>query len=574
MSTPATKVLRVALRGDAILTHPRFNKGTAFPVRERKAFGLTSRLPYRVNTLEEQCRRAYDQLTTRDSAIRKNTFLQSLKDQNWTLYYGLISRHLKELIPIIYTPTQADAIANYSHLFRRSEGMYLTFPHQESMEEDFLEQTRGRDIQLFVCSDAEAILGIGDQGVGGIGISAAKSAIYTLLGGIDPSKAISVTLDLGTDNQQLLKDDLYVGWPSPRVRGKPYDRFIDKFVQLVRKYHPHSLLHFEDFGVQNAKRLLDFYRDKHAVFNDDVQGTGAVSLAALMSAVGVTKSRLSDQRIVIYGAGTAGLGITKQLRDGMLDIDGLSQSEANKRFFLLDRYGLVKQSLGPTKIREALQEFVRPDAEWEGVPTNENGEIGLYDVMKRIKPTVLVGCSTQGGAFTEKVIREMAQGVERPIIFPLSNPSRLAEVDPKDANEWTDGKALMASGSPFPPCKNPRGGKDYIVAECNNALIYPGLGYGAMITRARSLSDSMIIAGARRLASLSPALADPDSPLLPNFSDARYINTEIAVAVAQQALDEDLAEVPWSKEEVRDQIIAGQWQPVYADFIYDKDGLR
>ncbi|KZT73367.1 hypothetical protein DAEQUDRAFT_721963 [Daedalea quercina L-15889] len=573
MSTPATRALRVALRGQSILTSPRFNKGTAFTNSERKAFGLTGREPWRVNTLEEQCQRAYDQLSTRDTPIRKNTFLQSLKDQNWVLYYGLISRHLKELIPIIYTPTQADAIANYSHLFRRSEGMYLTYPNAESMEEDFLEQTRGRDIQLLVCSDAEAILGIGDQGVGGIGITTAKSAIYTLLAGIDPSKSISVTLDVGTDNEELLKDDLYVGWPKNRVRGKAYDEFIDKFVQLVRKYHPHSLLHFEDFGVSNAKRLLDVYRDQHAVFNDDIQGTGAVTLAALASAVGVTKSKLSDQRIVVYGAGTAGLGITRQLRDAMVQIDGVAESDANKQFFLFDRYGLVKESLGP-KIRADLREYVRPDAEWEGAPTNDKGEVELFDVVQRVKPTVLIGCSTRGGAFTEKVVREMARGTDRPIIFPLSNPSRLAEVDPKDANIWTDGKALMASGSPFPPCKNPRGGKDYIVAECNNALIYPGLGYGAMITQARSLSDSMIIAGARRLASLSPALADPDSALLPDFHDAREVNTEVAIAVAEQALDEGIADVSWKKDEVREQIVSHMWQPVYADFEYDPNGLQ
>ncbi|KAH9923681.1 uncharacterized protein B0H18DRAFT_878510 [Fomitopsis serialis] len=570
MSTPAARALRVALRGESILTSPRFNKGTAFTTRERTAFGLTGREPWRINTLEEQCQRAYDQLSTRDTPIRKNTFLQSLKDQNWVLYYGLIGRHLKELIPIIYTPTQADAIANYSHLFRRSEGMFLTFPNQDTMEEDFLEQTKGRDLQLFVCSDAEAILGIGDQGVG---ITTAKSAIYTLLAGIDPAKALSVTLDVGTDNEGLLKDDLYVGWPNNRVRGKAYDDFIDKFVQLIRKYHPHSLLHFEDFGVNNAKRLLDLYRDKHSVFNDDIQGTGAVTLAALMAAIGVTKSKLSEQRILVYGAGTAGLGITRQLRDAMVQLDGLSEADANKQFFLLDRYGLVKESLGP-KVRGDLREYVRPDAEWEGVPTNDKGEVELLNVVRHVKPTVIVGCSTRGGAFTEDVIREMAKGTDRPIIFPLSNPSRLAEVDPTDANVWTDGKALMASGSPFPPCHNPRGGKDYIVAECNNALIYPGLGYGAMITQARSLSDSMIIAGARRLASLSPALSDPDNALLPDFTDAREVNTQVAVAVAEQAIEEGLADVPWKKNEVHERIVSGMWQPVYADFEYDLNGLK
>ncbi|OCH92986.1 hypothetical protein OBBRIDRAFT_790711 [Obba rivulosa] len=573
MSTATSKVMRVALRGDSILTHPRFNKGTGFTTAERKAFGLTGRLPYRVNTLEEQCVRAYDQLLVHDEPIQKNTFLHSLKDQNWVLYYALISRHLKELIPIIYTPTQGDAIANYSHLFRRSEGMYLTFPNEETMEQDFLEQTKGRDIQLFVVSDAEAILGIGDQGVGGIGIATAKSAIYTLLAGIDPAKAVSVTLDVGTDNQTLLNDPLYVGWPNKRIRGEAYDRFVDKFVQLIRKYHPHSLLHFEDFGVGNAKRLLDFYHDKHAVFNDDIQGTGAVTLAALMSAIGVTKSKLSEQRIVVYGAGTAGLGITRQLRDGITATDRLSDADANKKFFLLDRFGLVKESLGPSKIRPDVREFIRPDAEWAGVPTNERGEVGLLDVVKKVKPTVLIGCSTQAGAFTEEVVKEMAKGTERPIIFPLSNPSRLVEVHPKDANDWTNGKALLASGSPFPPCKQPNG-KEYVIAECNNALIYPGLGYGAMITQASIMTDTMIIAGARRLASLSPALKDPDNALLPDFADAKRVNYEVAVAVAEQAITEGSAGVEWRKEDIRDKIKENMWVPEYAKFVYDERGEK
>ncbi|KAI0370055.1 hypothetical protein BV20DRAFT_944774 [Pilatotrama ljubarskyi] len=558
----------VALRGEAILTSPRWNKGTAFTIDERKAFGLTGRLPFRVNTLDEQCDRAYDQLEARPEPLRKNTFLQSLKDQNWVLYYALISRHLKELTPIIYTPTEAEAISNYSHLFRRSEGLFLTFPTQDAMEDDFLEQTKGRQIDLIVCSDAEQILGIGDQGVG---ISTAKSAIYTLLAGVDPAKALAVTLDVGTDNQDLLKDRLYVGWPHERVRGEEYDQFVDRFVQLVRKYHPHSLLHFEDFGVTNAKRLLDKYRDKHACFNDDVQGTGAVTLACIMSAVGVTKSKLADQRFIIYGAGSAGLGITRQLRDGIVTIDGLDKDEANKKFYLLDKNGLIKESLGAENIREGLQEFVRPDNEWDGVPANDKGEIGLLEVVKKVKPTVLIGCSTQPGAFTEDVVREMAKGAERPIILPLSNPSKLHEVTPEDATRWTDGKALLATGSPFPPCKLPSG-KEYIVAECNNALIYPGLGFGAMLSKARSLTDTMIIAGTRRLASLAPALKDPGDALLPDFEDAPGVNYEVAVAVVEQAIEEGSAGVEWKKEEVREKVKEAQWKPLYGTYIYDPKG--
>ncbi|KAG2107053.1 uncharacterized protein F5147DRAFT_699406 [Suillus discolor] len=566
-------IFKVALRGETLLTSPRWNKGTAFTKKERNDFGLTSRLPSRINTIEEQCERAYDQLRSRESPIQKNSFLQSLKEQNWVLYYSLLSRHLKELTPIIYTPTEAEAIENYSHLFRRSEGLFLTFPDQDSMEKDFLEQTRGRDIELIVCTDAEAILGIGDQGVGGIGISSAKSAIYTLLAGINPVKALSVTLDVGTDNETLLNDHLYVGWRSRRIRGVEYDKFIDKFVQLIRKHQPHCLLHFEDFGVTNAQRFLDLYRNEHSVFNDDIQGTGAVTLAALMAAIGVTKSKLADQRYVIFGAGSAGLGIATQVRDAIILTDGVSREEANKKFYLVDRFGLIKQSLGPNKIRPALQEFVRPDEEWSDVPTNDTGEVELLEVVRKVRPTVLIGCSTKGGAFTERVVRTMKEGCERPIIFPLSNPSHLVEVDPKDANDWTEGMALLATGSPFPPAKMPNG-KDYVIAECNNALIYPGLGLGSMLSQSRRMTDGMIIAGAQRLAALSPALKDPDSGLLPDFEDAPAANLEVAIAVAQQAFDEGIQGVSWSKEEVRTKAEDKQWKPVYGTYEYDEQGAK
>ncbi|KAJ7665445.1 hypothetical protein DFH06DRAFT_1187370 [Mycena polygramma] len=565
-------VFRVALRGDELLNNPRFNKGTGFTVAERKQFGLTGRLPWKVNTLDEQCERAYQQLQGRDSAIRKNSFLQSLKSQNIVLYYTLLTRHLRELIPIIYTPTEAEAISDYSHLFRRSEGLYLTFTEQDTMEEDFLEQTKGKNIDLVVCSDSEAILGIGDQGVGGIGISSAKSVIYSLIGGIDPSQSLSVVLDVGTNNKDLLDDPLYVGWRHERVRGEEYDKFVDKFVQLVRKHFPHSLLHFEDFGVTNAQRLLRRYSDTHAVFNDDIQGTGAVTLSCLMAAVGVTKSKLSEQRYIIYGAGSAGLGITRQLRDAIVSTDSMPVADANALFYLIDKHGLIKQSLGEANIRQDLQDFVRPDDEWSEVKGNDKGEISLLETIKKIKPTVLIGCSTHAGAFTEEIVKAMAEGCERPIILPLSNPSKLVEVDPKDANDWTNGKALLATGSPFSPAKMPNG-KDYVIAECNNALIYPGLGFGAIITKARCMTDTMIIAGARRLASLSPALKDPDDALLPDFADAPHVNFEVAVAVAEQAVEEGSADVTWKKEEARDKVRQHIWRPIYGEYVYDKDGM-
>ncbi|KAF8079277.1 hypothetical protein FPV67DRAFT_108346 [Lyophyllum atratum] len=573
MATQSSK-FPVALRGDALLNNPRYNKGSAFTLPERKAFGLIGRLPAKVNTIDDQCKRAYSQLEMRKEPISKNSFLQSLKDQNWVLYYTLLSRHLEELVPIIYTPTEAEAISKYSHLFRRSEGLYLTFPHQDTMEEDFLEQAGGRDIDLIVCSDAEAILGIGDQGVGGIWICTAKSVIYTLVGGIDPSKILAVTFDVGTDNPDLLKDELYVGWQHKRVRGEPYDKFVDSFIGLVRKYFPHSLLHFEDFGVTNAQRLIKRYCELHSVFNDDIQGTGAVTLATVMSAIGVTKSRLSDQRIVIFGAGSAGTGIANQLRDAMASIEGIPKSEANKRFFLLDKSGLIYESLAAREpVREEVREYVRPAEEWKDAEKDGEGRIGLLEVVRRVRPTILIGTSTRPGAFDEQVVRTMAAGCERPIILPLSNPSKLVEVHPKDAITWTDGRALIATGSPFPPAKMPNG-RHYNVSECNNALIYPGLGLGTIIAKSRYLTDRMIIAGAQRLAALSPALSDPYNALLPDFGDAPDVNFEIAVAVTQQAIEDGSGDIKWRKEEVRERAKKAIWKPVYGEYVYDPNGAR
>ncbi|KAF8899399.1 hypothetical protein BD779DRAFT_1488646 [Infundibulicybe gibba] len=554
---PPKPRFRVSLRGDGLLTSPRFNKGTAFTLAERKAFGLIGRLPSRVNTIDDQCKR-------HESPIRKNSFMQSLKDQNWVLYYTLLERNLKELVPIIYTPTEADAIANYSHLFRRSEGLYLTFPDQDSMEADFLEQIKGREIDLVVCTDAEAILGIGIRR----GISSAKSVIYTSIGGLDPSKSLSVVLDVGTNNQGLLDDPLYVvRMARKRIRGEEYDKFIDKFVQLIRKHLPNSLLHFEDFGVTNAQRLLQRYRDSHAVFNDDIQGTGAVTLACVMAAIGVAKTGpLSNQRYVIYGAGSAGLGITHQLRDAMVTTDGITRAEANKRFWLVDRDGLIVQNTKDK--RNGWDEFSR-----------DGDGIGLLETVKTVKPTVLVGCSTHAGAFTEDVVRSMAAGCDRPIILPLSNPSKLVEVHPKDANEWTNGKALVATGSPFESVK--MGGKEFIIAECNNALIYPGLGFGSMLSQSRNMTDTMIIAGAQRLASLAPALKNPDYALLPDIGDAPGVNFEVAVAVAECAVEEGSAGGPWAegkkgwrKEDVRERAREKVWRPVYGEYVYDEAGDR
>ncbi|OCF38112.1 malate dehydrogenase (oxaloacetate-decarboxylating) [Kwoniella heveanensis BCC8398] len=578
-------MIKVSLRGPAILNNPRFNKGSAFTREERDQFGLRGRLPYAVDSLDDQVARAYQQYKSRESDLLKNSFLQSLKSQNWTLFYALLSKHLVEMFPVVYTPTEADAIADYSHLFRRSEGLYLSPPEVEKMEEDFLDACEGRELDLIVVSDAEAILGIGDQGSGGIGISSAKAVIYTLAAGVDPAKALAVTLDVGTNNDDLLKDDLYLGYREKRVRGQKYDDFVDKFVGLVKKHQPNCLLHFEDFGVTNAQRLLARYRDQLSIFNDDIQGTGAVTLAALQAAIAVTETKLADQKIIIYGSGSAGLGIARQLRDAIIleaggDNDGdkkkMSSKEAASKFWLIDQHGLIKKSLGKDKIRDEIEdEFIRQEDEW-----GSEEESGLLDVVKKVKPTILIGTSTHAGAFTEEVVKEMAKNVDRPIIFPLSNPTKKCEARPEDLNKWTDGKALMATGSPFDPVDIPgQDKKKYIVAECNNALIYPGLGLGAILSRASKMTDSMIVAGSKRLSELAPSSQqnDPDASLLPDFGDAPEVNFEIALAVIEAALKDGVAtekEMPEDAEERKKWAKEKSWAPVYSEYEYDAEGMK
>ncbi|OCF77327.1 malate dehydrogenase (oxaloacetate-decarboxylating) [Kwoniella mangroviensis CBS 8886] len=567
--------LKVSLRGPAILNNPRFNKGSAFSREERDRLGLRGRLPFAVDALDEQVERAYMQYKSRETNILRNSFLASMKSQNWTLYYALLSKYLIEMFPIVYTPTEADAISDYSHLFRRSEGLYLSPPEFDKMEEDFLDACEGRDLDLIVVSDGEAILGIGDQGSGGIGISSAKAVIYTLAAGVDPAKALAVTLDVGTNNEDLLKDDLYIGYREKRLRGDKYDEFVDKFVGLVKKHQPKCLLHFEDFGVTNAQRLLARYRDQHSVFNDDIQGTGAVTLAALQAAIAVTKTKLIDQRVIIYGSGSAGLGIARQLRDAIVlessDEKKADSKKASSQFWLMDKHGLIKKSLEKNKIRDEVEDdFIRTEEEW-GSGDEENG---LLEVVKKVKPTVLIGTSTHTAAFTEEVVKEMSKHVDRPIIFPLSNPTKKCE-----AEQWTNGKALMATGSPFDPVDVPGKKKKYVVAECNNALIYPGLGLGAILSRSSQMTDSMIIAGSKRLAELAPAILknDPDESLLPDFGDAPKVNFEVALSVIKAAQADKVAreeDIPKDEDGMRKWAEEKSWKAEYREYEYDPEGLR
>ncbi|KAA6415822.1 MAG: putative NAD-dependent malic enzyme [Lasallia pustulata] len=552
-----------ALTGTALLRSPYLNKGSAFPPNERKDFKLQALLPPNVQTLEEQVRRAYQQYSSRQDDLAKNTFMTSMKEQNEVLYYRLIQDHLKEMFSIIYTPTEGDAIQNFSRLFRRPEGCFLNIEEQDRVEDNLAQWGNPDDIDYIVVTDGEEILGIGDQGVGGILISVAKLVITTLCAGIHPSRTLPVVLDCGTDNEELLNDELYLGLHKRRVRGKEYDEFVDTFVRSARKLYPRAYIHFEDFGLRNAKRLLDKYSPDMPCFNDDVQGTGCVTLAAIMSGLHVSKLKLEDLRLVIFGSGSAGTGIADMVRDAIATDNRKSKEDAAKQIWCVDKPGLLLKSQGDI-LTHGQTPYARNDSEWQGKDHQD-----LLSVVREVKPHVLIGTSTKPKAFTEEIVKEMAKHVDRPIIFPLSNPTRLHEADPKDINEWTKGKALIATGSPFPPVEY--GGKMYEVAECNNSTIFPAIGLAAILSRSRRLSDKMLVAAVKALAAQSPALTDPDKGLLPDVVHVRDISVRIAAAVVRQAVDEGLAtqegipvgEGEEGEETLREWVGEQMWEPRY-----------
>ncbi|KZF24517.1 hypothetical protein L228DRAFT_218969, partial [Xylona heveae TC161] len=547
-----------ALTGSALLRSPYLNKGSAFTPEERKDFGLYGLLPANIQSLEEQVRRAYQQYQSCPDNLAKNTFMTSMKEQNEVLYYKLILDHLKEMFPIIYTPTEGEAIQNYSRLFRRPDGCFLNIEDQDRVEGDLAQWGDPEDIDYIVVTDGEQILGIGDQGVGGILISVAKLVITTLCAGIHPSRSLPVVLDCGTDNEELLNDELYLGLRQKRVRGKKYDAFVDKFVQSAQKLYPRAYIHFEDFGLPNARRILDKYSSQIPCFNDDVQGTGCVTLAAIMSGLHVSKQKLADLRIVMFGAGTAGTGIADQIRDAIATDAGKSKEEAAKQIWCVDKPGVLLKSQ-KDKLTHGQILYARDDAEWEG-KKHDN----LLEIVKEVKPNVLIGTSTKPKAFTEEVIKEMAKHVERPLVFPLSNPTKLHEADPKDINAWTDGKALIATGSPFPPVEH--GGKKYEVAECNNSTCFPGIGLGAVLSRTKLLSEKMLVAAIKALAAQSPALKDPNRGLLPDVVDVREISVHIAKAVIKQSVEEGLAReegIPSDDHALEEWVREQMWDPAY-----------
>ncbi len=475
--------LRIRARGRSVLSNPMLNRGTAFTPDERRALGLQGLLPSGVMGLEGQLRRVYAQYRRQSDDLAKNVFLANMRDRNEVLFYRLLSEHLEEMLPIVYTPTVGKAIERYSHEYRRPHGVYLTVNHPEDVEESLRNYGLAEDdVDLLVATDSEGILGIGDQGVGGIEIAIGKLSVYIAAAGLHPRRVIPVVLDMGTDNLRLLNDEMYIGNRHARVRDQRYDDLIDAYVSAATKLFPHALLHWEDFGASNARRILNKYAAEVCTFNDDMQGTAAVVMAAAFAAVKAAGNRMRDQRVVIYGAGTAGCAIADMLRDVMIG-EGLSQQEAARRFWALDRPGLLTSDV--PDLRDYQQPYARPAAEVAGWSRQGVGdELTLADVVAHAQPTMLIGTSTHTGAFTEGIVRQLAATVERPIIMPLSNPTSKAEAVPEDLIRWTDGRALVATGSPFPPVSY--GGHTYTIAQSNNALVFPGLGLGVAVVDARA----------------------------------------------------------------------------------------
>jgi malate dehydrogenase (oxaloacetate-decarboxylating) len=550
------EVLEVPLTGQTLLDNAVFNKGTAFSPEERRDFGLLGLLPPRVDSLDEQVIRMHEQFLIKDSDLERHIFLRHLQDQNETLFYRLLQRHLPAMVPLVYTPTVGAACQHFSHILREPRGLFISYPERGEIDA-ILENRTFRQVDVVVVTDGERILGLGDQGVGGMAIPVGKLSLYTVCGGIDPARTLPILLDAGTDNQDKLDDPLYTGWRHERVRGPAYDDFIEAFVQALSRKLPKVLLQWEDFAQANAGRLLHRYRDRMCTFNDDIQGTAAVTTGTLLAAVRVAGTRLRDQRVVILGAGSAGCGISAQLCTAMVG-DGLSEAEARGRFWLIDKPGLLHDGL--TDLQSFQQPFAQPRERLVGWQLARPDPVGLADVVGNVHPTILIGVTGQANTFPGAVIREMARHVERPIIFPLSNPTLHAEATPADLVLWTEGRALIATGSPFADV--PYRGRLIHIAQCNNSAIFPAVGLGVLAVGARRVTDEMFMAAAQALAECSPAVRDPDAALLPSLKDIRTVVRHIALAVAAEAQRQGVAE-PTTAEQRERLVDAHRWEPRY-----------
>ncbi len=552
-------VVRTRLSGFDLLLDPRLNKGTAFTEEERDNFALHGLLPPHVGTLEDQRERRKIALDHRDTPFGKYNLMRDLQDNDETLFYSFIQHNAEELLPIVYTPTVGEGCQRFSEIWRKPRGLFLSYPNKARMDQ-MLSDARYDQVRCIVVSDGERILGLGDQGAGGMGIPIGKMALYTALAGIPPEHCLPVLLDVGTDNQALLDDPIYIGWQHKRIRGQEYDDFVETFVRAIERRWPNILLQWEDFAGANAARLLERYRDQLCTFNDDIQGTAAITTATLLAAVNAAGPPLKEQTIALFGSGAAGVGIANLLMTAMQE-EGLSEDQARKRFYVFNRYGLVIE--GGQGTRPSQLPFARKRADVAGWQLSGAEDISLLDVVRNAKVTVLAGVSAQPGAFTEKIVREMARQTPRPIIFPLSNPTLCAEATPGDLLRWTDGRALVGTGSPFAPVEV--NGKLIRIAQVNNSYIFPGLALGILVSHARRVTDNMIMAATKALALLSPAREDSSKPLLPPVSDSRRVGLYVAEAVARQAMADGVAQIE-NPETLQAQLRAYVWEPVYLPY--------
>jgi malate dehydrogenase (oxaloacetate-decarboxylating) len=556
-------VLRTSLHGRDLLMNPRLNKGTAFTEAERDIFGLHGLLPPHIGTLKDQRERRKLVLDGLPSAFGKYSHMRDLQDNDETLFYSLIAQHVEELLPIVYTPAVGEGCQRFSEIWRKPRGVFLSYPNKGRIEQ-ILASSRYDDVRCIVVSDGERILGLGDQGAGGMGIPIGKMALYTALGGIPPEHCLPVLLDVGTDNEALLSEPFYIGWRQKRIRGQQYDDFVEAFVSAVERRWPHILLQWEDFAGTNAARLLERYRDRLCTFNDDIQGTAAVTTATLLAAVNATGVPLAEQTIAMFGAGSAGIGIIDLLVAAMREA-GLSEEQARRRFYAFNRYGLLVE--GGRGIRPEQQHLMRKREDVTGwklsAASAASGDISLLDVVRNAPITVLAGVSAQAGAFTEEIVRAMAGHSKRPVIFPLSNPTSQSEAAPGDLLRWTEGRAVVGTGSPFAPVEV--NGKLVRIAQVNNSYIFPGLALGILVSRASRVTDAMIMAAAKALASLSPARTDTDAPLLPPIADFRRVGLAVANAVGRQAIADGVA-MPIGEQTLVENLNEYVWEPEYLPY--------
>ncbi|MEN0642094.1 NAD-dependent malic enzyme [Alkalicoccobacillus gibsonii] len=557
------EMTKTALKGKDLLMDPSLNKGVAFTEDERKELELEGLLPPTVLTIKEQSDRAYEQFLAQPTNLRKNVVLSDLANRNRVLFYRLFSEHIAEMLPIVYTPTVGTAIQEYSHEYYRPEGLYLSINNVEGISKAFENIDLGPDdIDIIVATDSESILGIGDWGIGGIKIAIGKLAVYTAAAGIDPSRVLAVVLDAGTNNQKLLDDPLYIGERHERVRGEKYDQFISAYVEEALKKFPSALLHWEDFGGANARKIIDDYKESVLNFNDDIQGTGAVTLSAIVSALKVTGEPIEKQRVVVFGPGSAGIGNADQIV-GAMSLNGITEGAAYQQFWAVDQFGLLTEKRGNTA--DFHKPYLRPDSEVTNWARNDEGQIELLEVIKQVKPTILIGTSGTTGAFNEEIVREMAAHTERPIIMPMSNPTPLAEAVPEDLIKWTDGKALIATGSPFSPVSYK--GVDYEIGQANNAFVFPGLGLGAVVVKAKLFTEKMFAASAEAVANATKGSGE-GAAILPRVEDLRSVSLDVAVAVAKAAIEDNVAQI--TPDNIEEAVKEAMWEPTYKTIVSSK----